>query len=190
MILDATCSAKRRWPAVADVRVDINPETHPDVVADDRHLPFKDGTFTEVYCDPPHLVKSYKNRSPLVSDETLTGLDPGTAKAVVGYRRFAMWPGMAAFHEYLDAVNGEFARVLGTDGRLHFKSTDGSRSHGTTIRCRDVIDRLTNFTLIEDRVVESQGYFAKWHKRHHGTVTLTHYLLFAKNPIVVYVRSP
>jgi SAM-dependent methyltransferase len=36
------------------IRVDVNPEVEPDVVADAHNLPFKDGTFDIVILDPPY----------------------------------------------------------------------------------------------------------------------------------------
>lgn len=35
-------------------RVDINGKAYPDVVADAHNLPFRDGTFDFVLCDPPY----------------------------------------------------------------------------------------------------------------------------------------
>lgn len=36
------------------VRVDLNPETNPDYVGDAHDLPFDDGEFDAVICDPPY----------------------------------------------------------------------------------------------------------------------------------------
>jgi uncharacterized protein YbaR (Trm112 family) len=36
------------------LKVDINPEMEPDVIADAHYLPFKDNTFSLVICDPPY----------------------------------------------------------------------------------------------------------------------------------------
>ncbi len=38
---------------LGDVRVDIDPELKPDIVADYRNLPIKDNAFSHTICDPP-----------------------------------------------------------------------------------------------------------------------------------------
>lgn len=158
--LDATCSTKRLWPPHADVRMDRDPSVHPDVVADATNTPFKDGQFDVIYCDPPHLV----------------GLNRFTQAAAKGYRRFGAWRFMSDYYTFLDGINREFYRILRPYGWLIYKTTDGSRSRWTTIRVADLSARLTNFVVLWDAPVESHGYFARMHKKAHGTVTLTHYV--------------
>ena len=182
MIVDTTCSTKRRWPVYADLRLDCDPSVKPDIVADTRHLPFRDDSIDELWCDPPHLVKSFKNRSPLVDSQLLTGLAEGTRKATEGYRRFSIWSGMNNYLSWLAETSREFYRVLKPCGVVRYKTTDGSRSHGTTIRVFDAIKefQVAGFRLILDDAAVSKGYFARWHAKHHGTVTLTHYLTLQK----------
>lgn len=49
------------------LRVDINPEVKPDIIADAHHLPFKNDVFGLVICDPPydeeHSQKLYKTKA-------------------------------------------------------------------------------------------------------------------------------
>lgn len=40
--------------AECGLRVDINPDVKPDIVADAHNLPFADNTFDFVLCDPPY----------------------------------------------------------------------------------------------------------------------------------------
>ena len=48
--LDATSSrhVKTSWPRYASLRMDIRKEVKPDIVADARFLPFRDGVFAAV----------------------------------------------------------------------------------------------------------------------------------------------
>ena len=182
LVVDTTCSSKRRWPKFADIRLDVNPEVHPDIVADTRHLPFPDDFVGVLYCDPPHMVKSYKNHSALIDDSTYIGLSPATQKIVDGYRRFSIWNGMGDYRLWLYETAAEFYRVLKPGGVVHYKTTDGRRSHGTTICVDDALEafRHSGFEVVEDDAQVSTGFFARWHAKHHGTVTLTHYLIFQK----------
>ena len=182
MIVDTTCSTKRRWPVYADLRLDHNPAVKPDIVADTRHLPFSDRTINELWCDPPHLVKSYKNRSPHVDNEMYFSRNESMQRPTCGYRRFAIWGSMDEYISWLKDTSKEFYRVLRPAGIVRYKTTDGSRSHGTTIRVADAIRefQIAGFRLVLDDAAVSNGFFARWHAKHHGTVTLTHYLTLQK----------
>lgn len=162
LVLDATCSLKRAWPTRADVRVDITPGARPDVLADAKRLPFQDGSFSEVYCDPPHLMGQGQK---WVSD----------LSHVPGYARFSRWSEKKDWFEFLDRVNEEFARVLSPGGLLHFKLPDGSRSHGRLV---DVghLHRLTEFTEVENKRVPSNGFLSKVNRKRFGTTSFVHYV--------------
>lgn len=188
MILDVTCSSKRRWPAQADLRFDRDPSARPDVVADAGCLPLPDASVDELYCDPPHMVKSYASKSGRVF------LDKQSMAQVVGpkmeakaheYRRFGLWPSMVDYFQFLDRCDAEWARVIKPGGLVHYKTTDGSRSHGTTIRRTDAIARLTRFELVAEEREVSRGFFAKLHAKKHGTVTYTYYLTFRRRDATV-----
>ena len=132
MILDATCSTKKIWPRFASLRMDIKREVKPDVCASATHLPFRDGIFQEIYCDPPHVVgHQYWIFSELHRQE--------------GYDRFGAWDSLDQWFMFLEHVNIEAARCLELDGLLHFKVLDGAESHRKErIQFKDLI-RLTNF---------------------------------------------
>src|SRR5438105_2987554 len=64
-ILDATVNkgrfwvgSRRRW-----IGMDIEPAHRPDVVADHRRMPFKDGCFDIIVYDPPHIPNQGKDQS-------------------------------------------------------------------------------------------------------------------------------
>ena len=44
---------------VGDVRADTDPAVTPDVLADLDDIPFADGSFDTVYCDPPYSKHAY-----------------------------------------------------------------------------------------------------------------------------------
>lgn len=178
-IIDLTCSTRRIWPAVATIRCDIDPSVKPDVVCDATATPFPDGFADELYVDPPHLVKSWKNHALDAPETTHMENQVGPKlRGTVGkvYHRFGMWPGMAPYHAFLDRGNIEWHRLLKPTGTLHYKTTDGSRSHGTTIRVADLAARLTNFAVVQDERVESHGPFARILKAKHGITVWTHYV--------------
>lgn len=145
--LDSTCSAKRVWPAEATLRMDRSPAAKPDILADARHLPFKDGVFDRVYCDPPHRLGRH------------FGVDKADEN-VRDYDRFQFWPNREAFYSFLKEVDPEFWRVLKPRGKLVFKLPDGDRSHQTMVD-RSAIYHLRRFDLINDERVVSAGFFAR-----------------------------
>lgn len=56
-ILDACCGARKCWYDKSNPNVvfmDNRKEICPDIVADFRHMPFEDKTFSLVLFDPPH----------------------------------------------------------------------------------------------------------------------------------------
>jgi SAM-dependent methyltransferase len=65
LILDATVNAGRFWAGNrgAVVGLDINDQFRPDVVADNRRMPFKNGAFDAVIYDPPHVPNQGGDRS-------------------------------------------------------------------------------------------------------------------------------
>lgn len=44
---------------LGDVRVDIDPSVNPDIIADLDSIPFGDGSYDTVYCDPPYSYHAY-----------------------------------------------------------------------------------------------------------------------------------
>ena len=58
LVIDVTCSFNRTpWAGRALLFMDVRKEVKPDIVADVRYLPFRDGVVDEFYCDPPHMMR-------------------------------------------------------------------------------------------------------------------------------------
>jgi hypothetical protein len=99
----------------------------PDVVASNEALPFRDGTFTELFYDPPSVARG-------------RGQFVGSSMEV----RYGFWRKKADFDKNLQAVNAEFIRVLKPNGNLLFKWTQGSGSIRPLGFC---LDHLSNFAV-------------------------------------------
>jgi hypothetical protein len=164
MILDATCSAKRLWPEFADIRMDINPETHPDVVGSCTAIPFPDQYFKMVYCDPPYLV----GKGPVWRAEVMQSGRLGN--------RFSVFDSMDAWRDFATKAMAEFRRVLKPRGILTWKLMDGSRSHGRVIDYKVVLN-APGFRLVEDVAVPSNGPMARANAKRWGTpISNVHYV--------------
>ena len=122
MILDATCGTRGTWydkynedTVYLDRRFIKNGKTRhgrnlkiiPDIVADNRFLPFKDGIFDMVYYDPPHIIEN-KEKGQL--QQLYSVLKPG---------------------EWVQSIykaTREFLRVLKMGGFVVFKWSERDRS--------------------------------------------------------------
>src|SRR5216683_956083 len=76
-ILDATVNLRRFWKGSKRkiVGLDIDPKFHPDVVADNRDMPFKNGSFDVVVYDPPHIPNQGRGH-PVLQDCRLRARAP------------------------------------------------------------------------------------------------------------------
>lgn len=65
LILDATMNGGRFWKGSERrvIGMDMNPTHRPEVVADNRRMPFRDQCFDVVVYDPPHVPNQGKDRS-------------------------------------------------------------------------------------------------------------------------------
>ena len=152
LILDSTCSTLKIWPRFASLRMDICREVLPDVCASATHLPFRDGVFSAIYCDPPHRVG-------VTQEPKIFGKDKD-------YPRFGYWKSRKEWLHFLGLINQEFFRCLKTNGLFHLKITDGAVS-SSTIGMRDVA-LLTNFEEEHIKRSASKGYFATLNKKKYG----------------------
>ena len=149
MILDATCSYGRIWPAHATVRIDIRPETKPDFVMDNTNLNFPDAFFDEIYYDPPHTfrrtreglakLKAYRMRSGRLSPTF--------------FERFGFWETRTDWITNLKGVNREFYRCLKPTGFLYAKIADSKNG----VHLFEVETELFNFNITEDRTTKGKS---------------------------------
>ncbi len=163
MILDATCSFARIWPKHATIRIDIRPETNPDIVMDAKALEFPDNTFDEIYCDPPHLFRKGEHKTEAQTRRLSGRTSPGF------WKRYGSWESKEQWDEFVERTNIEFSRVLKKDGILHYKLTDSSAS----VDLEDFIIKMDKFTKVAGIIQESGSNFSK--------KADTHFIIFRVN---------
>lgn len=152
MILDATCSFGKIWPKHASIRIDVRSECKPDMVMDAKDLKFPDNYFDEIYCDPPHLIRKGGASQRIKTYRRLSGRrtpDPFT--------RYGHWNNQEEWFEFAEKTNKEFYRCLKPKGLLYYKITEA----GGCTKPSDLVQRMTNFELLEDRVVPSKSPLGK-----------------------------
>lgn len=148
IILDATCSFKRIWPKHATIRIDIRPEVKPDIVMDAKNLKFDDNYFDEIYCDPPHFIRNGPPSPRIKQVRRLSGRrTPDT------FTRYGWWNGKEEWFEFCEKTNKEFYRCLKKTGLLYYKISEA----GGCAKPSDLIKRMTNFDLIEDKTNPSKS---------------------------------
>ena len=146
IVLDATCSTKKIWPRFASLRMDIKREVKPDICASAEFLPFREGVFSEIYCDPPHMIRSdtslekqanaWKLRHPRLIRESSGYIrirSPDQVPRAVDLLRFGAWKSREEWLEFIQRSNSEFARTLSSRGLLHYKIASGKDKRMTQI---------------------------------------------------------
>ena len=148
MILDATCSfrTKTRWPRFASIRIDIRAETRPDFVMDARTLKFPNAYFTEIYCDPPHLIT--KKVSPWL--EQYRRLHGRIGKMTM-FTHYGYWHSREEWLDFAEKSCREFYRCLKSNGLLHYKLTESK-----DMSPQDIL-RLGLFIIIKHRITNSKS---------------------------------
>jgi hypothetical protein len=117
-ILDATVNRGRFWPGERHrvIGLDINPRFRPDVVADNRRMPFVNRCFDVVVYDPPHIPNRGRDRAKDFS--TRFGLVLKSSREN-GYNFTHLYPSFVK----------EAYRVLSYDGLLLCKIADYVHNH-------------------------------------------------------------
>jgi methylase of polypeptide subunit release factors len=116
--VDATVNRGRFWRGSQRpvIGLDIDPRYQPDVVGDNRDMPFRSGSFDVVVYDPPHVPNRGKDRSK--DFNTRFGLG-AKASAAQGYN---------LSHLYLPFAR-EAYRMLRPEGILLCKIADFVHDH-------------------------------------------------------------
>jgi len=148
MILDATCSFGKIYPKHATVRIDIRPECKPDIVMDARDLKFPDNYFDQIYCDPPHLIRKAPLHYRIKEVRRLSG-----RRSPDAFTRYGWWKTNEEWFDFIEKTNKEFHRCLKKDGLLYYKITEA----GGCTKPSDLIERMTNFELVEDKTNPSKS---------------------------------
>ena len=123
-ILDACCGQKEWWRGKDTTNVtflDILESVKPSVRGTMAHLPFCDGVFDEIWCDPPHLIRNdIQHWNPM-------------------YLRYGRWRTRNEWLTVVHAIGSEFWRVARSHARLVMKVIDGSiDKHRRTIQLNDL----------------------------------------------------
>jgi hypothetical protein len=143
MILDATCSDLKIWPKEASIRIDIDRNVKPDIVASASSLLFRDGVFDAIYCDLPHCIRS---------EGHFTG--NGMWGSYHGLQRFSFWKSKAEWLDFLRGTNVDFSRCLKEQGILHYKIASNTNGDPRMVKLND-LELMDRFTTEEWRVTKS-----------------------------------
>jgi SAM-dependent methyltransferase len=173
-ILDATVNRGRFWigsnrPVLG---LDIDPKFKPDVVADNRAIPLKDGSFDVVVYDPPHIPNQGKDKSK--DFNTRFGLGSKSSH-VNGYNFSHLYPPFVA----------EAYRVLKPEGLLFCKMADyvhGHRFQWAHIALINAAAKV-GFTPCDCIVKVRRGPIIdpKWKNAHHARRQHCYWIIFRKS---------
>ena len=151
MILDATCSRRKIWPAHATLRMDFRVEMKPELVADDRALPFRSSSLDGIGCDPPHHIVKTINFDSL---RAARKRGPHKGKPIM-WEDYWYWPTRAEWLDFIAKTNNEFARALKPDGILQYKITDSPNPR--SVHLAELLKGMTNFEVVNHTVTPSRS---------------------------------
>jgi SAM-dependent methyltransferase len=174
LILDATVNSGRFWEGSTRrvVGMDIDPKHRPDVVADNRQMPFKDRCFDVVVYDPPHVPNQGRDRRK--DFNTRFGLVL-KSPAVNGYNLSHLYPPFAR----------EAYRVLRPEGILLCKIADyihGHRFQWAHVELMKVAIEV-GFMACDCIVKVRKGPIVdpRWKTAHHARRHHCYWLVFRKS---------
>jgi hypothetical protein len=173
-ILDATVNRRRFWRGLAwnVIGLDIDPRCRPDVVGDNRALPFADRCFDAVVYDPPHVPNQGKDRSKDFNDRFGLVLK---APATRGYNLTHLYPPFLL----------EAYRVLKREGILLCKIADYVHGHRFQWAHLEVIKAAVDvgFCACDCIIKIRKGPITdpRWKKAHHARRHHCYWLVFRKS---------
>jgi SAM-dependent methyltransferase len=173
-ILDATVNAARFWEGLSwnVVGMDIDAGCKPDVVGDNRRMPFKKSCFDVVVYDPPHIPNQGKDYRK--DFNTRFGLVLKSS-AENGYNFTHLYPPFVA----------EAYRVLKPEGILLCKIADYIHNHRYQWAHLELIKAAVEAGFIAcDCIVKvRKGPITdpRWKKAHHARRQHCYWLVFRKS---------
>jgi hypothetical protein len=174
LILDATVNRGRFWQGSQRpvIRMDIDPAHRPDVVADNRRMPFRDGCFDVVVYDPPHVPNQGKDQSKDFNSRFGLVLK---SPAKNGYNFTHLYPPFVA----------EAYRVLKPEGILLCKIADYVHGHRFQWAHVEVIKAAVavGFCACDCIVKVRKGPIMspRWKTAHHARRQHCYWLIFRKS---------
>ncbi len=174
LILDATVNKRRFWRGSTRrvIGMDIEPAHCPDVVADNRQMPFKDRCFDVVVYDPPHIPNQGKDQSKDFNSRFGLVL---RSPAENGYNFTHLYPPFVR----------EAFRVLKREGVLLCKIADYIHNHSYQWAHIELIKAAVEagFCPCDCIVKIRKGPIVdpKWKKAHHARRHHCYWLVFRKS---------
>lgn len=173
-ILDATVNVGRFWRGSTRpvIGMDIDPRYKPDVVGDNRDMPFEDESFDVVVYDPPHIPNQGKDRTKDFNIRFGLGLK---SSAENGYNFSHLYPPFLR----------EAYRVLRPEGILFAKITDYVHNHRYQwahvefIKAAEAVGFQPCDCIIKIR--KGPIISPKWKNAHHSRRQHSYWLIFRKS---------
>jgi SAM-dependent methyltransferase len=173
-ILDATVNRRRFWKGSTRpvTGLDIDPAHKPDVVGDNRDMPFRTASFDVVVYDPPHVPNQGKDLSKDFNRRFGLGAKSAAAE---GYNFRHLYPPFMR----------EAYRVLKPEGVLFCKIADYVHNHRYQWAHLELLDAAlaVGFTACDCIVKIRKGPIVdpRWKAAHHARRQHCFWMVFRKS---------